>query len=147
MVKGINKVILIGNIGVNSELKYMSNGSPVINLSIATTTSWKDSVNSTFKEKAEWHRVIIYNKLAETLKTFLQKGAKVYVEGSLRTNKWIDKTGVTRYTTEVVASTLLLLNTRESLVLDSSISANITDIEEDSNVNKNQNSCDDDLPF
>lgn len=148
MVKGINKVILIGYIGANTELKYIPNGNSVINLSVATTTSWKDTVNSSYKEKTEWHRVVLYSKLAETLKTYLHKGVKVYVEGSLRTNKWIDKVGVTRYTTEVIANTLLLLNTKDSFeVLDSLSNENNINKEEDSNTLKTSNSYDDDLPF
>lgn len=113
MVKGVNKVILIGNLGINPVLKHTANGNPVINLSVATTTSWKDVATSTFSEKTEWHRVVIYNKLANALEKYLRKGVKVYVEGFLRTNKWTDNTGVVRYSTEIVANTLLLLSSRD----------------------------------
>jgi len=101
---GINKVILVGNIGRKPELKYASNGNAIANLAVATSESWKDKNTGEKKEKTEWHRVSVFGKLAEIAGQYLDKGSKVYVEGSLKTTKWQDQSGQDRYTTEVSVS-------------------------------------------
>ena len=98
-----NKVILVGNLGKDPEVRRMTSGEPVVNLSIATSESWRDKASGERKEKTEWHRVVIFNKnLAEVAEKYLRKGAKVYVEGQLQTRKWTDKDGGEKYSTEVV---------------------------------------------
>jgi len=99
--KGINKVILVGYLGQEPEIRNLPNGGVVANLSIATNDSWKDKQSGEQKERTEWHRVVIYGKLAEIAGEFLQKGTQVYIEGELRTRKWTDQNGLERYTTEV----------------------------------------------
>ncbi|WP_295457849.1 single-stranded DNA-binding protein [uncultured Thiodictyon sp.] len=104
MSKGINKVILIGNLGNEPDVRYMQNGDPVARVSLATSESWKDKNTGETQERTEWHRVVFFGKLAELVKQYLHKGSKIYVEGQLRTQKWQDKEGIDRYTTEVVVS-------------------------------------------
>ena len=99
--RGVNKVILIGNLGADPDVRYMQSGDAVCNLSIATSESWKDKQTGEAKERTEWHRCVFFGKLAEIAKEYLRKGSKIYVEGQLRTRKWTDKDGVDRYTTEV----------------------------------------------
>lgn len=110
MSKGINKVIIIGNIGQPPELKAMPNGSAVVTLSIATSERWKDKNSGEQQERTEWHRVVAFNRLAEICGQYLQKGSKVYIEGSLRTRKWQDSTGQDRWTTEIVAKEMQMLD-------------------------------------
>src|SRR5271154_3650683 len=103
MAGSVNKVILVGNLGKDPETRRMQSGDPVVNLSIATSESWRDKSSGEKKEKTEWHRVVIFNKnLADIAEKYLRKGAKVYVEGSLQTRKWTDKDGAEKYSTEVV---------------------------------------------
>src|SRR5215510_412355 len=103
MAGSVNKVILVGNLGKDPEVRRMASGEPVVNLSIATSESWRDKQSGERKEKTEWHRVVIFNEnLAKVAEQYLRKGAKVYVEGQLQTRKWTDKDGVEKYTTEVV---------------------------------------------
>ncbi|MFK0570187.1 single-stranded DNA-binding protein, partial [Endozoicomonas sp.] len=104
MARGINKVILVGNLGNEPEFRSTANGSSVANLSVATSESWRDQNTQQMQEKTEWHRVVIFGKLAEIAQQYLHKGSKVYIEGSLRTNKWQDQNGQDRYTTEIVVS-------------------------------------------
>ncbi len=99
---GVNKVIIVGNLGQDPETKYMPNGDAVVNMSIATSDSWIDKQTGEKKEKTEWHRVVIFSKLAEIAGKYLAKGSKVYLEGKLRTRKWQDQSGQDRYSTEVV---------------------------------------------
>jgi len=103
-MSGINKVILVGNLGRDPEVKFTSAGAPIANLAIATSDSWTDKKTGEKKEKTEWHRVVIFGKLAEIAREHLHKGDKVYVEGQIKTRKWDNKDGVTQYTTEVVLS-------------------------------------------
>jgi single-strand binding protein len=114
---GINKVILVGNLGAKPEVKYAANGNAIANLSVATSESWTDKNTGQKQEKTEWHRVSIFGKLAEIAGQYLDKGSKVYVEGKLQTRKWQDKNGQDRYTTEVVVSgfngTLQMLDRRD----------------------------------
>lgn len=109
MAKGINKVILVGHLGQDPEVKYMPSGSAVANVSIATTESWKDKNTGEKKDKTEWHRVIFFARLAEVVGEYLRKGSQIYVEGRLQTRKWTDKNGVERYSTEIVANEMQML--------------------------------------
>jgi single-strand DNA-binding protein len=103
MAGSVNKVILVGNLGKDPEVRRMQSGDPVVNLSIATSETWRDKASGERKEKTEWHRVVIFNKnLADVAEKYLRKGSKVYVEGSLQTRKWTDKDGDEKYSTEVV---------------------------------------------
>ncbi|HWA90043.1 MAG TPA: single-stranded DNA-binding protein [Rhizomicrobium sp.] len=103
MAGSVNKVILVGNLGKDPEVRRMQSGDPVVNLSLATSETWRDKSSGERKEKTEWHRVVIFNKnLAEVAEKYLRKGSKVYVEGSLQTRKWTDKDGQEKYSTEVV---------------------------------------------
>lgn len=103
MAGSVNKVILVGNLGKDPEVRRMQSGDPVVNLSLATSDTWRDKSSGERKEKTEWHRVVIFNKnLADVAEKYLRKGSKVYVEGSLQTRKWTDKDGVEKYSTEVV---------------------------------------------
>jgi single-strand DNA-binding protein len=111
MARGINKVILIGNLGVDPEVRYMPSGGAVTNVRLATSESWKDRQSGQVNERTEWHRVVFFNKLAEIAGEYLKKGSKVYIEGSLRTRKW-EKNGVDVYTTEIVASEMQMLDAR-----------------------------------
>jgi single-strand DNA-binding protein len=114
---GINKVILVGNLGQKPEVKFASNGNAIANLSVATSESWTDKNTGQKQEKTEWHRVSLFGKLAEIAGQYLDKGSKVYVEGKLQTRKWQDQSGADRYTTEVVVSgfngTLQMLDRRD----------------------------------
>lgn len=110
MARGINKVILVGNLGQDPELRYMPQGGAVANLSIATSETYKDKATGQPKEVTEWHRVVIYQRLAEIAGEYLRKGSKVYIEGKLKTRKWQDQQGVERYTTEIVANELQMLD-------------------------------------
>ncbi len=112
MARGINKVILIGNLGTDPEVRYMPTGGAVANLTIATSESWTDKTTNEKKENTEWHRVVIYQRLAEIAGEYLRKGSKVYIEGRLRTRKWQDQQGVERYTTEIIANELQMLDGR-----------------------------------
>lgn len=102
--RGVNKVILVGNVGQDPEIRYMPSGGAVANLTIATSESWKDKQSGETKEKTEWHRVVIFGKLAEITGEYVKKGQQVYIEGSLQTRKWTDQAGVERYSTEVVVN-------------------------------------------
>jgi single-strand DNA-binding protein len=103
MAGSVNKVILVGNLGKDPEVRRMTSGDPVVNLSVATSETWRDKASGERKEKTEWHRVVIFNKnLAEVAEKYLRKGSKVYVEGQLQTRKWTDKDGAEKYSTEVV---------------------------------------------
>jgi len=112
MARGINKVILVGNLGKDPEIRYVPNGGAVANLNIATSESWKDKTTGEKQERTEWHRVVFFGKLAEIANEYLKKGAQIYVEGRLQTRKWQDKGGQDRYTTEIVGSELQMLGGR-----------------------------------
>ena len=102
MARGVNKVILVGNLGQDPEVRYMPNGNGVANISIATTDSWKDKNTGQMQERTEWHRVVLFGKLAEVAGEYLRKGSQVYIEGRLQTRKWTDQSGQEKYTTEIV---------------------------------------------
>lgn len=112
MSRGVNKVILVGNLGADPEVRYMPSGSAVANLRLATSDSWKDKTSGEMQERTEWHRVVLFNRLGEIAGEYLKKGSKVYIEGAIRTNKWQDQSGNDRYTTEIVASTMQMLDSR-----------------------------------
>ena len=112
MARGVNKVILVGNCGKDPETRYMPSGGAVTNISIATSESWKDKQSGETKERTEWHNVVFFNRLGEIAGEYLKKGSQIYVEGSLRTRKWQDKSGQDRYTTEIVASEMQMLGSR-----------------------------------
>jgi len=117
MAGSVNKVILVGNLGKDPEVRRMTSGDPVVSLSVATSDTWRDKASGERKEKTEWHRVVIFNKnLADVAEKYLRKGSKVYLEGSLQTRKWTDKDGAEKYSTEVVLQnfngTLVMLDGR-----------------------------------
>jgi single-strand DNA-binding protein len=134
MSKGINKVILIGNLCNNPELKEFSNSGKCANITLATNSSWKDKNTGQQQEKAEFHRIVFFNKLAEIAGQYLKKGSKVYIEGSLRTRTW-DKDGEKRYTTEIVASEMQMLDSKGDGVSSAG------------NATQQQPEFDDDIPF
>src|SRR5690554_2627828 len=110
MSRGVNKVILIGNLGADPESRVMPSGGSVTNLSIATSESWTDRNTNQRQERTEWHRVVLFNRLAEVAAQYLRKGSKVYIEGSIRTRKWQDQSGQDRYSTEIVANNMQMLD-------------------------------------
>ena len=112
MARGINKVIIVGNLGNDPEVRYGSNGAAIANLSVATSDSWKDKNTGEQVEKTEWHRIVMFNRLGEIAGEYLRKGSKVYIEGKLQTRKWQDQSGQDRYTTEIVASEMQMLDSR-----------------------------------
>lgn len=114
MSNGVNKVLIMGNLGSDPEIKYTKAGDPVANLSIATSESWKDKNSGDLQEKVEWHRVVMFSRLAEIAEQYLKKGSKVFVEGKLQTRKWQDQEGKDRYTTEVVAKEMTMLDSRST---------------------------------
>lgn len=114
MARGINKVIIIGNLGRDPETKYLPNGGAVTNITVATSESWKDKQSGEQQEKTEWHRVVMFRKLAEIAGEYLRKGSKVYIEGSLQTRKWQDQSGNDRYSTEIVARDMQMLDGKPS---------------------------------
>ncbi len=109
MARGVNKVILVGNLGADPEIRYTAGGGAVCKIKIATSESWKDKQTGEQQERTEWHRVVFFNRLAEIAGEYLRKGRQVYIEGSLRTDKYTDKEGVERYTTDVIASEMQML--------------------------------------
>ncbi|MFV0478849.1 MAG: single-stranded DNA-binding protein [Parahaliea sp.] len=114
MARGVNKVILVGNLGQDPEIRHMPSGGAVTNVSVATSETWKDKQTGQPQERTEWHRVVFFNRLAEIAGEYLRKGAKVYVEGALRTRKWQGQDGQDRYTTEIVASEMQMLDSRSA---------------------------------
>jgi single-strand DNA-binding protein len=112
MARGINKVILVGNLGGDPETRYTASGSAITRITVATSESWRDKQTGENQERTEWHRVVFFNRLAEIAGEYLRKGRQVYIEGSLRTNKWQDQSGQDRYTTEIIASEMQMLGGR-----------------------------------
>ena len=110
--RGVNKVVLIGNLGADPETRYMPSGDAVTNIRIATSESWKDKDSGEQKERTEWHRVALFRRLAEVAAEYLRKGSQVYIEGRIRTRKWQDRDGNDRYTTEIVANEMQMLGGR-----------------------------------
>jgi single-strand DNA-binding protein len=112
MARGVNKVILVGNLGKDPEVRYMPNGNAVANITLATSESWKDKQTGEQQEKTEWHRVVMFRRLGEIAGEYLKKGSQVYIEGKLQTRKWQDNSGNDRYTTEIVANEMQMLGGR-----------------------------------
>lgn len=113
MARGVNKVILVGNLGRDPEVRYMSSGSAVANVALATSDTWKDKQTGEQQERTEWHNLVFYGRLAEIVGEYLKKGSKIYAEGRLQTRKWQDKnTGADRYTTEIVVNEMQMLDSR-----------------------------------
>ena len=114
MARGINKAIIVGNLGRDPEMRFTANGNAIATITVATSESWKDRQSGERQEKTEWHRVVFFGRLAEIAEEYLKKGAQVYIEGRLQTRKWEDKSGQERYTTEIVASEMQMLGSRGS---------------------------------
>lgn len=112
MARGINKVILVGNLGRDPEIRYTANGGAVANITLATTEQWRDKQTGQTQERTEWHRVVLFGRLGEIAGEYLKKGSQVYIEGKLQTRKWQDQSGQDRYTTEIVASDMQMLGGR-----------------------------------
>ena len=115
--RGVNKVILVGNLGQDPEVRYMPSGGAVANITLATSESWRDKATGEMKEQTEWHRVVLFGKLAEVAGEYLRKGSQVYIEGQLRTRKWTDQSGQDKYTTEIVVNvggTMQMLGSRQN---------------------------------
>lgn len=147
MARGINKVILVGYLGSDPEVKYMPSGGAVANVSIATTESWKDKQSGEKQERTEWHRVVFFQRLAEIAGEYLRKGAQVYVEGRLQTRKWQDKAGQDRYTTEIVASDMQMLGGRSGASGESSFPSSEPSSKSNSAPPPPMYDFDDDIPF
>ncbi|MES1927438.1 single-strand DNA binding protein [Salinisphaera sp. T31B1] len=114
MQRGINKAILVGNLGADPEVRYTAGGTAVANVTLATSDTWKDKSTGESQERTEWHRVVLFNRLGEIAGEYLRKGSKIYVEGRLQTRKWQNKDGVDQYTTEVIANDMQMLDSRSS---------------------------------
>ena len=140
--RGNNKVILVGNVGQDPEVRYMPSGGAVANLSIATSESWKDKQTGEQTDRTEWHRVVFFNRLGEIAGEYLKRGSKVYVEGSLRTRKWQDKDGQERYTTEIVGSEMQMLDKKGE-----DVSARMTESTNQQQPAPAETAADDDIPF
>lgn len=110
--RGLNKVMIIGNLGAEPEVRFTAGGSAVANITVATSDSWKDKQTGEQQERTEWHRVVFFNRLAEIVQQYLHKGSKIYIEGRIQTRKWQDKDGKDRYTTEIVANEMQMLDSR-----------------------------------
>jgi len=149
MARGINKVILIGNLGNDPEVRYMPSGGAVTTISLATNEVWKDKQSGENQERTEWHRVVFFNRLAEIAGEYLRKGSRVYIEGSLKTRKWQDKSGQDRYTTEIVAAEMQILDgkpTGDSPATNSRPSSHAAP-EAHEMPNQSAPAFDDDIPF
>jgi single-strand DNA-binding protein len=112
MARGVNKVILVGNLGADPDTRYMPSGKAVTNIRVATSESWKDRQTGDMQERTEWHSIVMYDKLGEIAAEYLRKGSQVYIEGKIRTRKWQDKEGKDRYTTEIIADQMQMLGSR-----------------------------------
>ena len=146
MSRGVNKVILVGNLGQKPDMKYTQSNTAVANLSLATSESWKDKDSGDLKTKTEWHRVVYFGKLAEIAEQYLDKGSKVYVEGKLQTRKWQDQAGNDRYTTEVLGQELTMLDSRGDSS-GSSFEKNNSGMSEDDVNQDNGEFSEEDIPF
>ena len=143
-MKGINKVIIVGNLGADPDSRAMPSGNAVTNISVATSESWNDRETGEKQEKTEWHRVVFFNRLAEIAAQYLKKGSQVYVEGKLQTRKWEDKEGNERWTTEVVANQMQMLGDRMSNDMSND---NASSSQSSSDNDFSTDDFDDDIPF
>ena len=154
--RGVNKVILVGNVGNDPEVRYMPNGNAVANVSVATSDSWKDKNTGEQQERTEWHRVVFFNRLAEIVEQYIKKGSKLYLEGRLQTRSW-EQDGVKRYSTEIVASEMQMLDSRGSAGSEQDFggqpsasgapSQKPADASEPATPSGNFDNFDDDIPF
>jgi single-strand DNA-binding protein len=144
MARGINKVIVVGNLGADPDTRYMPSGNAVTNISVATSESWNDKETGEKQEKTEWHRVVFFGRLAEIVSEYLKKGSQVYVEGKLQTRKWEDKEGNERWTTEIVANQMQMLGERMSQGASNQNKVTKTDSSSNEFVDEE---FDDDIPF
>ena len=144
MARGINKVIIVGNLGADPDSRAMPSGNAVTNISVATSESWNDRETGEKKEKTEWHRVVFFNRLAEIAAQYLKKGSQVYVEGKLQTRKWEDKEGNERWTTEVVANQMQMLGDRMNNDMSND---NAPSSQSSSDNDFSTDEFDDDIPF
>ncbi len=150
MARGVNKVILIGNLGADPEVRFMPSGGAVANLRIATSESWKDKQTGEQVERTEWHTVVLFNRLGEIAGEYLKKGSKVFIEGSLRTRKWQDKNGQDRYTTEIVGAEMQMLDSKgggQSFQADDRGSSNASESRPTAAPVAATTELDDDIPF
>jgi single-strand DNA-binding protein len=152
MARGVNKAIVVGNLGRDPEVRYTANGNAMANVTVATTDSWKDKQSGERQERTEWHRVVFFGRLAEVVEEYLKKGSQVYIEGSLRTRKWKDQNDQDRWTTEIVASDMQMLGSRGSgsnTEPDEGYTASGVSEPKDSSGGGNENdpNLDDDIPF
>ena len=150
MARGVNKAILIGKLGNDPEVRYTPNGNAIANVVLATSSAWRDKQTGELNERTEWHRIVFFNRLAEIVNEYLRKGSKIYIEGSLRTRKWQDKSGIDRYTTEIIANEMQILDNRNSgqspgKLTESGLPADVE--AEVASVNQSTESFDDDIPF
>ena len=146
MARGVNKVILVGNLGADPETRYMPSGGAVTNINIATSKSWKDKNTGDQQERTEWHRVVFFNRLAEIAAEYLRKGSQVYVEGELRTRKWQDRDGNDRWSTEIVADEMQMLGGRPGAAPSAPMPAR-GGAEPAAAAASASNDLDDDIPF
>ena len=146
MSRGVNKVILVGNLGQKPDMKYTQSNTAVANLSLATSESWKDKDSGDLKTKTEWHRVVYFGKLAEIAEQYLDKGSKIYIEGKLQTRKWQDQAGNDRYTTEVLGQELTMLDSRGDSS-GSSFENNNSGMSEEDVSQDNGEFSEEDIPF
>jgi len=144
MARGINKVIIVGNLGADPDSRAMPSGNAVTNISVATSESWNDRETGEKQEKTEWHRVVFFNRLAEIAAQYLKKGSQVYIEGKIQTRKWEDKEGNERWTTEVVANQMQMLGDRMSNDMSND---NASSSQSSSDNDFSTDEFDDDIPF
>jgi single-strand DNA-binding protein len=149
MARGINKVILIGNLGADPEIRHMPNGAAVATINIATSETWKDKQTGEQHDRTEWHRVVLFQRLAEIVGEYSKKGSKVYIEGRLQTRKWQDKNGQDRYTTEIIANELQMLDARSTAATSTETPAfpSPTTRESNKSLEMATETFDDDIPF
>jgi len=155
MARGVNKVILIGNLGNDPDVRYTASGAAVANISLATAESWRDKESGEQQERTEWHRIVFFGRLAEIVAEYLKKGSQIYVEGRLQTRKWQDKEGKDRYSTEIVANEMQMLGSRSGGSSNQSYDQTPPNDDDTSSGNKPQKAAakpkdddfDDDIPF
>jgi single-strand DNA-binding protein len=149
MARGVNKVILVGNLGSDPEVRYTPAGAAVANVVLATSTSWRDKQSGELNERTEWHRLAFFNRLAEIVGEYLRKGSKIYVEGALRTRKWQDKNGIDRYTTEIIVNEMHMLDSRGGNGMPNDMAGNSSSFSPAAGGNDAGGSdfSDDDIPF
>lgn len=147
MARGVNKVIIIGNLGKDPEVRYTPNGVAVANITVATSESWKDKQSGENQERTEWHRVVMFARLGEIAGEYLRKGSKVYLEGRLQTRKWQDKSGQDRYTTEIIAESMQMLDSKGGAAGQADSAPAMEKAGADAQMSEPTDSFDDDIPF